>query len=208
MRERFNIQDGRDMLLKSYNLREFYARYQKEKIGTWVGFTEKQLRDGICEKAAQDSLEMKPTGSKNFMQATDIVKYLARNYDKTQETYYVNVVIPGLYWKYYENKDLLSADEAKTLDLVGYDLPPTFRDIFKYKSLQKFENFVNIREYQLFGTLTCYDILHIPVKLFIEKINNNEPINVKLAGLNIVIQLQYEKADFLDEAYGKLVEQI
>lgn len=207
-KDRKDRKDGKNILIIGLNLRDLYGRYQEDKINNWIGLKKENMKDGIGERAAIDSLELRETGSKNFMKCNDIVVFLARNYSKEQENFYVNIVVPGLQSKYFENRNFLTKDERDTLEFVRNSEQPIFFDIYKYRSVKKYKKYVNIREYQLFGSLNPYEVLNIPVKHFINSLNEKKPINVKLGDTNLVIQLQYETSDFYDKAIEKTIGKI
>ena len=186
-------------------LDDVYARFQYDKIINWYGFKE---RSDLTEEAANDSIKMESGGSNNFIRASNMFSYLWRNLNKNNCDFIVNIIIPGLRNIYYENKKFLSEDEQNLLnDIIQRDLPQ-FEDIYNYKSLEKYASDVNMQEYQLFGSITPYDVVNIPVKTFVNLINNKSPIKIQLYPLNIIIELVYYDYDMWDSEYQEMISYI
>ena len=62
--------------------------------------------------------------------------------------------------------------------------------------------------FQVYGNITPYDSVHIPVKYFLESINQKIPIIVELEGIGISIQFSYEEYDFWDPEKNRIIDTI
>lgn len=120
--------------------------------------------------------------------------------------YTVTIVITNLRDLYWNNRHILPQDIVVELELAMKTVLPKFKNVFEY--LQETNNLPNVALYQMFGTVTPFSVLHIPVNYFIEALNNKVPLQVSLEHTNVTIQLDYEKYDFWDRITDSLVEYI
>jgi hypothetical protein len=168
------------------NLSNTFVRIQKDKISNWYGFNE---INGKSEAAAVLSLDNEIGASKNFISGEDIIKYTSDMNFGDKDI--ITIVIPGLRLKYDSYKSQLSTEKQKLLfDSLSRE-SPRFEDIFSYDSLKIYDNLDVIHEYQLTGSITPHDVIHIPVTTFLNLYNSNSPILVKLDTTNVVISLMY-----------------
>jgi hypothetical protein len=176
-------------------LRDTYARIQSDSLYDLKGYNEENVNS---EMGARDSLSKGISKSDLFLSGGDVFIYLNRNLDHGVCSQTVSIIIHGLRDLYWTNRSMLSIDELPLLQLAMRQPLPTFKNIFEYKSLEPFRDIINTPMYQLFGIITPYSVIHIPVRHFIESINRNEPIQAALTGTDIIIQLNYQPYDFWD----------
>lgn len=189
------------------NLRDVYARVQKHIINNWHGFSNVS---NFTQEAAYNTVYNLPSGSKHFIQASDAYGYISK-YHSYNCDQIVNIIIPNLRNIYYNNRKKLSESEQDLLEFSMKEDLPQFYNIYEYKLLSnlKYDQDLNIRkEYQLFGTITPYDVINVPLVNFINFINNGTPIQVQLYPLNIIISLTYETYDFWDFTTQKLISPV
>jgi hypothetical protein len=147
--------------------------------------------------------------SRLFLAGSDIFGDLVKNYANVSScTQTVNIIIHSLRDLYWNNRHMLPAEEVKILEILMKFPLPKFKNIFDYDSLKSFRDTIGTPMYQLFGDITPFSVISIPVRHFIESINNNIPIQVQLSGTNIVIQLDYQPYDFWDFDSQSLVNYI
>lgn len=187
------------------NLRDVYGRVQANKIINWYGFDE---RSNITEDIAEVAVNTKAETSNNFFQANKIFQYLWKTIDESNCNDIVNIVIPGLRNTYYDNRELLSEAEQILLQTVATRPLPQFENIWNYPSLEGHNKTGNIPEFQLFGSITPYDVVHIPVVHFVDAINKKDPLLIQLYPLNIVINIVYSRSDFWDSGYQRIIDKI
>ena len=80
--------------------------------------------------------------------------------------------------------------------------------MFEYKNLDDQRGVIPVPVYQLFGTITAFSVIHIPVRHFVEALNTQQPLRVALSGTNIILELQYKPYDFWDPGTESLVNYI
>ena len=177
-------------------LRDTYARVQPGPLFNMEGYHE-QNRNTEIEAAKSLSEKSLPSGSNLFLRGSDIFLYLSKHQDDVCD-YTVSIIIHALRDLYWANRYLLSEDEITQLDIATQTPLPSFKNIFEYSSLEKYGKIFNTPLFQLFGDITPYSVINIPVKHFIESININAPIQAQLVGTDIIIQLDYELYDFWD----------
>ena len=186
-------------------LRDVFARFQKERIFNWYGFEE--ISDESEEIANRTALG-EENGSSNFIRGSDVFGYLWKNLRKEECGNVVNIVIPGLRNIYYKYRGYLTRDEQDLLEIVMKRPLPQFENIWDYPSLERYRSEKNISEYQLFGSITPYDVLHIPVVYFIEAINNKKPILSQLHPLEVIVNIVYSQSDFWDFEHQRIIDNI
>lgn len=181
------------------NLGDVYARVQADKILNWYGF------DEISEESkdiANRGIRGEPGGSSNFIQANKTFAYLWKNLNKSNCNDIVNIIIPGLRNIYYSHRGLLPSSERTLLESAMKRPLPQFENIGDYGKN------VNMLEFQLFGSITPYDVLHIPVQHFIDAINKRNTISVQLYPLNVIVNMVYNEADLWDTQYQQIIDKI
>lgn len=186
-------------------LRDTYVRTQPDLLYELNGFNEEN-RD--TEIAAIDSLSQGITKSDLFLSGGDVFIYLNRNLDHEVCSQTINIIIRNLHDLYWTNRDTLSEIQIRQLEIALKQPLPTFKNIFEYKSLDQLRNTINMPMFQLFGTITPFNVIYVPVIDFIESINKNEPIRAILPGTDIIIELHYQPYDFWDFDTNSLINHI
>jgi hypothetical protein len=186
-------------------LRDTYGRVQQTPLYYFQGpLRENNDTEEAAKKASTQNMEE----SDIFLSGKDIFAYLNRNKNRNICNGVVTVVVHSLRDLYWNARSTLPIGDIKQLELALSRPLPTFKNIFEYKSLQTIGESIDIPLYQMFGTITPYSVLHIPVKDFIEMLNNKLPIRIRLDDTNIIIRLDYEQYDFWDPISKSLIEYI
>lgn len=184
-------------------LRDTYARVHSTPINNFQGLMNE---DAAAEDAARDAVTR--TDSELFLSGGDVFTYLNRNLSRNLCDQTVTIVIHSLRDLYWNIRQTLPREEVNQLEIaLRYPLP-RFKDIFEYSSLEALRDTIPSPLYQLFGTLTPFSVIHIPVRHFIDTINRGNPIRVALTDTDIVIELHYEAYDFWDPSSESLVTHI
>jgi hypothetical protein len=186
-------------------LRDTYARITPTPIYDLAGFVTEDIQSSV---AARDALQQEVAGTSSdlFRSGADIFSYLSEHLDLCGQT--ITFVIIGLRDLYWTNRDNLSREEIDKLHVaLRYPLP-NFKNIFEYKNLDSQRGVIPVPLYQLFGTITAFSVIHVPVKYFIAALNAQQPLRVALSGTNIVIELQYRPYDFWDPGSESLINHI
>lgn len=186
-------------------LRDVYATVQSQPLYFLEG---PMIESPQSEEAVKFALTQKLESSNLFLSGDNIFCYLNKNMTSNMCDHYITVVIhnlPDLYWSNKEN----IFDETLEIDLAIKQPFPTFKDINEYRSVNQLINQSNpLVLYQLLGTISPYNVLHIPIRYFIESLNNKRPINISLDRIDTIIQLNYEQFDFWDPITNSLIESI
>lgn len=181
-------------------LRNTYAYIGPNRIYNLNGYSE------IDESSENDAVSATSlTEGGLFITGDNLIKYFSRYMNNNLCKYFITIVLPGLRDIYSDNRNTLSNDEQSLITIAVRKLLPSFHDIYKYQSLFKLESKTEISEFQVIGMITPYDIVHIPVEYFINKINNGEPISILLESTNIIIQLSYTNYDCWDDEQQKII---
>lgn len=143
-----------------------------------------------------------------FLSGADVFSYLNRNISKGVCNQTVTIVIHSLRDLYWNYRKILPHETVSNLEMAMREPLPTFKNVFEYKSIQQLSESIDLPQYQMFGTLTPFSVLHIPVRFFIESLNAGVPIQIALEDTNIIIQLDYEKFDFWDTITKSLIDYI
>jgi len=126
-----------------------------------------------------------------FLKGDDLFAYIKDHPDVIKQN--VTIVIKGLTNLFWERRKLLP-EEIQNLSNAINQPAPDFKNVAEYQSLRNIDSPL----YQLFGNITPYNMLYIPVRDFVNSINQNIPIQVKINGLGIIISLHYRDYDFWD----------
>jgi hypothetical protein len=186
-------------MLYSYNipLRNTFGGVGPNPIYTMKGF------DYVGEESKQSAM-LKLTmqgGQIHFLEGNKIFSYLWRNLKKHYDDK-VTLVVPGLREIYKHHIDLFPEEANYIHDAIeNFE----FYDVYGYGELIYLNK--NVNEYQLIGTITPYDVLHIPVVIFIAVINQNLPLVFKLNEF-ITINMSYTNADLYDLEYQRSITSI
>lgn len=186
-------------------LRDTYARVTPAPIYDLAGAVTEDAQSNI---AARDALQQEAIGADSglFRSGDDIFSYLSKRSDLCNQT--ITFVIIGLRDLYWNNRGNLSREEIGKLEYaLRYPLP-SFKNVFEYKNLDDQRGVIPVPVYQLFGTITAFSVIHIPVRHFVEALNTQQPLRVALSGTNIILELQYKPYDFWDPGTESLVNYI
>lgn len=194
-------------------LRDVYARVQSSAITEFTGLS---TQNDDSERAAIKRITTGEFSQEYFLKATDIYRYLYRH-KSSHEHDIVTIVIPGLRDQYYSNKLMFNTDERQDITIKMSTPRPTFFNIWDYKKLEHYQDiFTRISndpvldsgliEYQVFGEITPYDVVHISVKDFIQAINDRQPIIINIPLMTIT--LWYEPSDFFDPQFDMVLTQV
>lgn len=186
-------------------LHDVYARIQSTPLQYMQGPLNE---DTGSEQEAQKNLNEIMSKSNIFLNGGDVFAYLSRNLDSLLCTGVITLVVTSLRDLYWDNRSTLPQDELTQLELAMNRPLPVFKNIFEYKSLQNIGESVDVPLYQMFGTITPYSVVHVPVIHFIRALNDKIPIRVSLEYTNIILQFDYERYDFWDPVRKSLVEYI
>lgn len=143
-----------------------------------------------------------------FLNSSDIFGYLNKNIKHGVCDAYIIIVINNLRDIYWNNRHLLPQEELPALELSTEKYLPTFVNIFDYQALNEYATSISTPIYQLYGDISPYNVVNIPVKYFIESINTNQSIKVKISDINTTIELNYEPYDFWSFANESIVNYI
>lgn len=186
-------------------IRDTYAKIQPTPIYNLQG----PLRENInSEIEAREALSQGIEKSNLFLSGADVFGYLNRNINRELCDQTVTIVIHSLRDLYWNNKQTLPREIVSNLEIALRDPLPTFKNVFEYISIQNLSESLDLPLYQMFGTITPFSVLHIPVTYFIEALNAKVPIQVALENTNIIIQLDYEQYDFWDTISESMVDYI
>lgn len=159
--------------------------------------------DYVGEESKQSAM-LKLTmqgGQIHFLEGNKIFSYLWRNLKKHYDDK-VTLIVPGLREIYKRHINLFPEEANYIRDTTEkFD----FYDVYGYSELIYLNK--NVNEYQLIGTISPYDVLHIPVVIFIAAINQKLPLIFKLNDF-ITIHITYTNADLYDIEYQRSITRI
>lgn len=184
-------------------LRDVYARVEPRPIFELQGAT------SISAESEQEALKERKKGFQRnhlFLRGNDLMRYLWYHPNAEICTGTVTLVIPGLRSAYWDRKYLLSKEEQADLQFAIRETPPKFHDLYEYLSLAEDEALANMSEFQLIGTITPFDVVHLPVALYLQAIESDRPIEVSTSELRL--QFDFKAYDFWDGAQKRLLNRI
>lgn len=190
-------------------LRDTYARIHSEPIYHLQGPLNET---SATEEAAIQSLQSLPSvglQSDLFFSGGDIFTQLSRNQSQAglcDQT--ITIVIHSLRDLYWNIRSVLSREETAQLEVALKQPLPRFKNIFEYSKFENARDRSPIPLYQMFGTITPFSVIHIPVKHFIEALNAKQPLQVILAATEVMIQLDYKDYDFWNPETQSLLTHI
>jgi hypothetical protein len=192
-------------------LRNTYCRIDNKEIFEVEGYSKgnkkykKKALESIEREFSDGEGDIFTADSNFYISGGDIYNYL---YDKKGCGAIITLVIVGLKNLYWNHREQL--DENEKSELSGYMTHelPSFKDIFDYKNVEKYNTLIDYPVYQLFGEITPYDVLHITVDDFINIINSSAFIEVPLVDTDVVIRLDYEAFDFYNFREERLITNI
>jgi len=191
-------------------LRDAYIRISDRKdlsfLSALHGFPERSFRS---EEKAYNSVMHNLDNQDFFVRGDNMSEELNRVISSTHCNAYITLTITGLRDVYYSNRHSLSPATLEKLNERMDQSLPTFMNVFDYDSLQDQREKSDIPLYQLFGKITEFDVVHIPIVEFIDAINQERNIIVHLPeNQNIELQLAYEKYDLYDISQQRLIHYI
>jgi len=144
-----------------------------------------------------------------FLSGSDIFPFLQRHHICSG---FVTIVITSLRDLYWSNKSSLPSSELPSLSQSTHQPLPSFRNIIDlYPSITSHSSspeLSNIPLYQLFGSISPFSVIHIPVSYFISILNAKLPLQISLLHTNIILHLDYQQFDFWDPISNSLVDHI
>lgn len=143
-----------------------------------------------------------------FISSDNIVNYIYDNPSTNYCDYIITFVIHSLRDLYWNKRYQLPRDAISDLEINIDKILPSFEDIFDYDTLQDQRERYPIPLYQMTGTISSYNVVHMPVSQFIDYLNQSLPITNILSGINVMIGLHYEEQDFWNEKQGRLITQL
>lgn len=152
------------------------ARVQRERIFNFTG--------GYNESAAVASAADDFGGSPLWLSATKMYAYLWRQtisgiYNPVRTNDPITIIVPELRNIYWRFRHLLTENDRNALrDIIGDEFE--FKDVYEYEGLKSYQRIKNVSEYHLIGTITQFDVLHIPTHNFVRLFNRNSPLIFRL----------------------------
>lgn len=186
-------------------LRDIYAKVEQYPISTREGL-EEVSRD--TEALAAAELQKLLPDTSLFIGGSDLYSYLSRYITNEMCDHVITFVITNLRDLYWNMRLNLSIEQQVQLDRAMNKSLPHFQNIFDYPSLQNLGPELPTHLFQLIGDITPFSVIHVPVRDFINAVNNKLPVLVWLPELAIIIQLSYQEADFWDTQVGQLIDYI
>ena len=183
-----------------FNLRDIYGGVGPKPIYYYHGF------DKVSEESAQSAmLKLTMQGGKlHFLEGNKIFAYLWRNLAKHANDI-ITFVVPGLRQIYYKNINLFNEEKEDIININKTTID--FYNVYNYGELSQYYYTKNVNEYQLIGTITKYDVLFIPVAVFIALLNTNTQLEFRIDN-DIIIYIDYNDNDFFDLEYQKNIRYI
>lgn len=202
-------------------LRDTYARVQPNGLFTLEGYNTRT--DEVVE-IAENSILAGFSAPNFFLQGSNIFAYLNRTLNSNICNQTITLVVQGLRDLYWNNRDRLIRenklvpvdqampdvleDEILALENAMKRPLPSFTNIFNYASLRPLREKTLVPMFQVYGDITSYDVVQIPVKYFLESINAGIPISIELEGINIIFQFSYKEYDFWDPEAKQIINTI
>lgn len=188
-----------------WNLSDIWANIQPEPIYNLEGrkIEEWDTQNIDSQEDAVTFAKSDGSSPSYFITGNKIVAYLARY--KVPCTNIITFVIPTLRNLYWDNRLAFPTNIISYMEPDIKEALPRFYDIFNYNKLKDAEPIDDITRYQLFGTISPYDVIHIPVSLFISAFNSRTPFDVRLGESNIIVRLTYEEYELWDESLQRII---
>jgi len=189
-------------------LRDTFTRFSPEKILRHSGWKEEEEGEGSA-RAARAAAEMELGGSKLYLSGDDMFGYLWRNLFGSNCNDVITIVVPGLRELFLDYLEYLDLEEQEMVKYVVENVPaPRFKNIYDYPELGRLGTRANVSEYQLFGEITPYDVVHFDVKNFVRAINSKSTIADIIIPNVLVVEFPYVESDFFDEEYQTYITRI
>jgi len=125
-----------------------------------------------------------------FLRGNDLPTYIKENNYKTSDNDVISIIDTNISNVYWDNRELLSITDLENLTDYMKQSPVEFD--------KSDDNVSNISTYHLSNNIAIidYDTVYITVKDFVNFINNDESIIIKLPKIDINIEIKYEPYDF------------
>lgn len=189
-------------------LRDIYAKVETSPITNIIG---ESIVGGVTkdtESLAVSELSKSFPQTSFFIRGNELYSYLARYLNATVCNDVITFVIIGLRDLYWNQRHKLTRQQLDELEL-SMDRPlPQFYSIFNYQSLSNVGSEMATSAFQLFGTITPFSVVHVPVRDYVNAVNNKQPISVFLPELDIILSLSYELSDFWDPLTKQLITNV
>lgn len=189
-------------------LRDIYVKVEAFPITNVIGESIFSNVTEDTEKLAVAELSKPFPKTAFFIKGNELYSYLARYLDGEVCNYVLTFVLISLRDLYWNERHKLTAQQLAQLELSMNSALPQFYNIFNYPSLSNIGSKMATSAYQLFGTITPFSVIHVPVDDFINAVNKNQPIPVLLPELDIILQLTYEPSDFWDVLTNQLLTNV
>ena len=189
-------------------LRDIYAKIEPYPLTNMDGADTDIVNSNETELMAMNELAKPLPQTSFFIRGNEIYSYLTRYLNAATCNYTITFVIVSLRDLYWNQRQNLNTEQLTELDDAMNKSLPEFHSIFDYPSLSNIGSTMATSLFQLFGTITPFNVIHVPVRDFITAINKQAMIPVLLPELNIILQLSYEIADFWDVLSQQLITTI
>lgn len=187
------------------HLRSTFCRIEPNIIKNYDGPTEVSY---LTEEAALSTVMNGQGGSLHFLTGDNMFAYVYKMIKSDKCSHKITFVVPGLRNLYWNHRKQLSDSDLSELKIAMNKPEPTFHDIFVYDRMFEYKKNADVSEYQIIGSITPFDVVHLPMIKFVYLLNNKGKLLFKLMSTNVILELQYEKYDFWDNEYNKLLENI
>jgi len=151
--------------------------------------------------ASVNRFKLESTGLNHplFVRGIDLPRYIKENNHKMISNYVISIVDPNLNNIYWDNREQLSITDLDNLnDHMKEPIIEFNRVDDDDAMLQK------IAYYQLNNNNIDYNVLYVSVKDFVEAINHNEPIKIKLSKIDMNVEYSYELYDLYNRSTQKI----
>lgn len=189
-------------------LRDIYAKVESSLLSDVIG---ESIVSGVTEDTeslAVAELSKPFPETMFFIRGNELYSYLARYLNANVCNHVVTFVLVGLRDLYSNQRHKLTVQELAQLELSMNRPLPQFYSIFNYQSLSNVGSEMATSAFQLFGTITPFSVVHVPVREFVNAVNNKQPISVLLPELDIILSLTYELSDFWDPLTKQLLTNV
>ena len=189
-------------------LRDIYAKVGSSPLSDVIG---ENIVSGVTENT--ESLAVSELGklfpeTTFFIRGNELYSYLARYLNASVCNDVITFVLVGLRDLYWNQRHKLTTEQLDQLELSMNQPLPQFYSIFNYQSLSDAGSEMATSAFQLFGTITPFSVVHVPVRDYINAVNNKQPISVFLPELDIILSLSYELSDFWDPLTNQLLTNV
>lgn len=195
------MQFGNNIKFFPVSISDIYATITHDPIYYMKGF---EKEDRLTEQAASEALN--GDISHYFITGNKIISYLTKYRVPCSDT--ITFVIPNLRNLYYVNQVLFPIDEIPYITQAITEPLATFHDIYTYKNINSTNLSDDIIKYQLFGIITPYDVIHLPLNSLISHFNQKAPLDIQLGNTNLILRLNYEDYELWDKSINSVITHI